>query len=76
MDSLPNLWQKSYGDAMENLSEEDAVFGTWFKSFYPKAQAAIATLDRLGYIYYGGVLWKPPLGNKHKEKINEVRNSI
>ncbi len=24
--------------------------------------AAVATLDRLGYTYHGGALWKPPIG--------------
>lgn len=28
------------------------------------ADAAIKTLQHLGYTYHGGELWKPPLGNK------------
>ena len=27
-----------------------------------KNTAAIATLERMGYTYHGGELWKPPLG--------------
>ena len=48
--------------------EKENMFGEWFKDFYPKACAAISTLERLGYLYYGGTLWKPPLGNKYKFK--------
>ena len=51
-------------------------FGEWFKEFYPKAQAAIDTLSNLGYIYYGGVLWKPPLGTKYKEVVNETSSGV
>lgn len=28
----------------------------------PKAAAAIKTLERMGYTYHGGELWKPPPG--------------
>ena len=42
-------------------------------NFRYRAEAAIYTLDTLGYTYHGGPAWRPPLGPAPEEKQDEKR---
>lgn len=50
------------GKGWQGLPDGTLVYAISPEPFERKATAATATLERLGYTYNGGVLWRPPLG--------------
>ena len=60
----------SFEDVFGHLGNPQEVADMWL-SMDSELEAARATLNRLGYRWYGGQLWKPPLGPAHAFKDTE-----
>lgn len=52
------------GDVIAEAVEVVAPLPTQEREAREEAEAAVRTLEHLGYTYHGGVYWKPPLGKK------------
>jgi len=67
---LRNLLARIHGDGghyldkhglEKTLADAEALLGVW-RAQCQRSMSAAATLQRLGYTFEGGELWKPPLG--------------
>lgn len=57
----------------EKYALEDQVKG--LQELMTKGDAAAATLERMGYTYHGGQLWKPPLGKAPNFDLTDANRS-